>query len=182
MDMKRKKAAGYDGVVNEHLILSDHHLRVHLFLLFTAMLRHSFVPDDFCKGIIVPLLKSKHGDASSLDMYRGITLSPVLSKVFEAVLLRIYKDYLISDQLQYGFKENSSCAHALFAVTESVKHFTNRGSKVYCGFLDASKAFDKVLHNCIFLRNWWRKMFQLHLFGSCIIGTIIYVVLFVGIM
>ena len=92
MDMKRKKAAGYDGVVNEHLIFSDHHLRVHLHLslLFTAMLRHSFVPDDFCKGIIVPLLKSKHGDASSLDMYRGITLSSVLSKVFEAVLLHIY--------------------------------------------------------------------------------------------
>ena len=40
--------------------------------------------------------------------------------VFEAVLLRIYKDYLISDQLQYGFKENSSRAHALFAVAESV--------------------------------------------------------------
>jgi len=52
----------------------------------------------------------------------GITLSHVLSKVCEAVLLRIYKDYLISDQRQYGFKENSSCAtaHALFAVTESV--------------------------------------------------------------
>jgi len=32
----------------------------------------------------------------------------------------MYKDYLISDQLQYGFKANSSCAHALFAVTESV--------------------------------------------------------------
>ena len=80
--------------MNEHLSFSDHHLRVHLSLLFTAMLRYSFVPDDFCKGIIVPLLKSKHGDASTLDMHRGITLSPVLSKVLEAVLLRIYKDYL----------------------------------------------------------------------------------------
>jgi len=63
---------------------------VHLSLLFTAMLRHSFVPDDFCKGIIVRLLKSKHRDASSLHLYRGITLSPVLSKVFDAVLLHIY--------------------------------------------------------------------------------------------
>ena len=65
MDLKRNKVAGYDGVVNEHLIFSDHHLRVHLSLLFTAMLRHSFVPDDFCNGIIVPLLKSKHGDVLS---------------------------------------------------------------------------------------------------------------------
>jgi len=35
MDLKRNKAGGCDGVVNEHLIFSDHHLRVHLSLLFT---------------------------------------------------------------------------------------------------------------------------------------------------
>jgi len=38
----------------------------------------------------------------------------------------------------------------LFTVNESVKYFTRRGSKVYCGFLDASKAFDKVLHSGFF--------------------------------
>ena len=43
MNLKHNKAGGYDGVVNEHLIFSDHHLRVHLSLLFTAMLRHSSV-------------------------------------------------------------------------------------------------------------------------------------------
>ena len=48
------------------------------------------------------------------------------------------------------FQGKLQCAHALFAVTESIKHFTNKGSKVYCEFLDASKAFDKVLHNGIF--------------------------------
>jgi len=37
---------------------------VHLSLLFNAMLQHSFVPSDFCKGIIIPLLKDKHGDAT----------------------------------------------------------------------------------------------------------------------
>ena len=31
-----------------------------------------------------------------------------------------------------------------------MKYFTKRGSKVYCSFLDASKAFDKVLHNGIY--------------------------------
>jgi len=69
-------------------------MTVHLSLLFTAMLRHSFVPNDFCNGIVVPMLKNKHDNVCSLDMDRGITLSPVMSKVFEAVLLRIYKDYL----------------------------------------------------------------------------------------
>ena len=35
----------------------------------------------------------------------------------------------------------------MFTVNESVKYFTKKGSKVYCGFFDATKAFDKVLHN-----------------------------------
>jgi len=46
------------------LIFGDCQLMVHLFLLFNAMLQHSFVPSDFCKGIIIPLLKDKHGDAT----------------------------------------------------------------------------------------------------------------------
>jgi len=32
-------------------------------------------------------------------MYRGITLTPVLCKLFESVLLSWYGDYLYSDQL-----------------------------------------------------------------------------------
>jgi len=85
-------------------------------------------------------------------MYRGITLTPVISKLFESVLLAVYGDYLNSDNLQFGFKKQSSCAHALFTFTESVKYFTCRGSKVHCSFLDASKAFDKILHYGLFVR------------------------------
>jgi len=57
--------------------------------------------------LCIPLLNSKHGDATDLDMYRGITLSPVLSKAFESVLLLLYNEFLSSDPLQFGFKKNS---------------------------------------------------------------------------
>ena len=52
-------------------------------------------------GIIHPLLKNKHGDATDIHMYRGITISPVISKVFESVLLFLYDNFLTSDTLQY---------------------------------------------------------------------------------
>jgi len=58
----------------------------------------------------------------------------------------LFNDFLTTDSLQFGLK-NNSCSHALFAFSESVKYFVNNGSKVYGAFLDASKAFDKVLHN-----------------------------------
>jgi len=45
-----------------------------------------------------------------------------------------------------------SSSHALFTLTESVKHFDNNGSKVHRTFLDASMAFDKVLLNGLYLK------------------------------
>ena len=151
-NLKRNKAAGPDNITSEHVIFGGPSLNVHLSLLYSAMICHSFVPVGFTYGIIIPLLKNKHGNPTNIDMYRGITLSSVLSIVFEYVLVRFYDVFLKSDLLQFGFKKQSSCNHALFTLSETVKHFTKKGSRVHCAFLDASKAFDKVLHNGIFLK------------------------------
>ena len=35
-----------------------------------------------------------------------------------------------SDELQFGFKQKSSCNHALFTFVESVKYFNKRHSRV----------------------------------------------------
>jgi len=145
--LKTHKAGGLDGIQNEHIMYAGPSLAVHLCLLFNALLRHAFVPDDFRFGIIKPLLKNKHGDQSKPDMYRGITLAPVISKLFESVLLSLYGSSLHSDHLQFGFKANSGCNDAMFTFIESATYFNKRDSKLYCALLDASKAFDKVLIN-----------------------------------
>ena len=75
-----------------------------------------------------------------------------MSKLFEHVLLSLFGESLASDNLQFGFKKDSSCSHALFTFGETVKYFTSRGSKIYSVSLDASKAFDKVLHHGLFIK------------------------------
>ena len=72
---------------------------MHMCALFRSMILHGFVPDDFGCGCMVPLLKDKTGDVSSLNNYRGITLIPTISKVFELTLLEICEQYLITDDL-----------------------------------------------------------------------------------
>ena len=89
-DLPLRIAPGHDGIQNEHIIYAGPQLLVHLSLLFTAMLRHSYVPEDFRLGIIKPILKFKHGDSTSLDMYQGITLTPSLSKLFDSANLEGY--------------------------------------------------------------------------------------------
>ena len=53
---------------------------------------------------------------------------------------------------QFGFKKHCGCCHALFTFKEVSKCFTKNGGKVYCTFIGASKAFDKVLHNGLFVK------------------------------
>jgi len=169
--LKYRKTPGHDGISNDYIIYGPPVLVVHLSLLFNASLRHGFVPSNYCFGVILPLLKNKHGDASMLDMYRGITLSCCLSKLFESVLSRVFEQWLTTGDLQYGFKKHSSCYHALITFKESVKYFVQ--SKVLCVSLDASKAFDKVLHHGLFVKlinksvpvvfirllsNWYKRM------------------------
>jgi len=110
----------------------------------------------------------------------AITLSPVIAKLFEYVLLECFGDQLSSDELQLGFKKNTGCSHALFTVKQTTKYFVKKGSKVYCAYIDASKAFNKVLHYGLFvkllkknvspsfvhlLENWYSKLYMLPCFG-----------------
>ena len=75
-------------ICSEHFKYAGTYLLVHLCLPFNAMLCHSFVPSDFCFGMIMPLLKEKHADASRLDMYREHY--HVLHQLFESVFLALW--------------------------------------------------------------------------------------------
>ena len=102
---------------------------------------------------------------TSCDNYRGITLSPVLSKVFELVLMNDLQSYLKSDNLQFGFKQNSSCAHAIFTLCSVVDHYCHSGSTVTICALDISKAFDRLDHYKLLSLLMDRKVILLRFFS-----------------
>ena len=58
-----------------------------------------------------------------------ITLSPVIAKLFEYVLLECFGDQLSSDELQFGFKKNTECSHALFTFKQTTKYFVKKAAK-----------------------------------------------------
>jgi len=107
------------------------------------------VPDDFHKGVVIPLIKNAEGNRFTTDNCRGITLSPVISKLFEIVLLSQFKDQLSSDPLPFGFKSRSSCSHAIFTF-KTVDHYIRNGCTVTVCALDISKTFDRVDHYKMF--------------------------------
>ena len=98
------------------------------------------MPDEFGKGLCVPIVKDKHSDLSAVDNYRAITLCPVLSKVLEYCLLHKFVSYFKSSELQFGFKKGLGCSDAMFVLNQTVDYFVSRGSTVY-GSLRRSESF-----------------------------------------
>ena len=150
--LKSGKSEDDDGITAEHFLNAPFAVIVRLHHLFNAMLRHSFVPAQFKLGSIIPIIKDHQGNLGDLDNYRGITISPIPSKIFEHALKIVFGNFLSSSPLQFGFKSKSSTAHALYSLKETVDYYINNGSRVYCAFLDASKAFDRLVHTGLFLK------------------------------
>ena len=150
--MKSGKCADDHGISAEHFQYAPFNFLVRLTSLFNLMLMHAFVPKQFGLGSIIPLIKDQQGNHADLNNYRGITISPIASKLFEHTLKIVFGDYLQSTDYQFGFKRNSSTSHALFCFKQTVNYFVENGSRVFCCFLDASKAFDRVVHAGLFIK------------------------------
>ena len=150
--MKRGKCSDDDGLCAEHFIHAPLILFIKLASLFNYMLVHAFVPKQFRFGTIVPIVKDKQGNLSDVSNYRGITISPMVTKVFERVLNSLFSSHLETSSYQFGFKRKNSTSHALFCLKETINYYIDHGSKVYCSFLDASKAFDRLVHSGLFLK------------------------------
>ena len=156
--MKKGKCADADGLMPEHFHNAPLILLEILRSMFNRMLQHSFVPNQFRFGFMVPIIKDPQGNHSDSANYRGITISPIISKVFEHALKIIFTNHLSTSPYQFGFKQNSSTVHSLYCLQETIDYFVNNNSRVFCSFLDASKAFDRLIHSGLFIKLMNKKV------------------------
>ena len=81
-----------------------------------------------------PLYKGKGKDPLLTGSYRGITLTSVLAKSFEFVLLdRILptiSDLNIPHLTQTAYQKGVSCSEAIFACQEAIAKLTREGDQV----------------------------------------------------
>ena len=106
-DLKRGKAAGFDGLTAEHLLFCHLAVCIVLAKLFQLIMLRCYVPDGFRYSYIVPIPKPKESFSKSLlcDNFRGIAISPILSKVFEYCVLDRFSNYFCTTNNQFGFKK-----------------------------------------------------------------------------
>ena len=93
---------------------------------------------------IISIPKDNRGSINSSDNYRGISLSNSICKLYDYVFIDLNMDYLKTDDMQFGFKNNHSTGLCTAVYIETINHSINEGSDVYSCLIDASKAFDRV--------------------------------------
>ena len=130
------------------LFIANPIIHVYLFLLFNCFSSHGYLPRDFMKTAIVPIIENKTGDSSDKSNYRPIATA--CSKIFEICLLEMLEEYLQTHDHQFGFKKQHSTDMCIFTVKSVIKYYTKQKSFVYTCFIDAAKAFDRVSHWTLF--------------------------------
>ena len=148
-------------------LISDHLIHVlpavcsSVATLFTAILRHGYMPEQLRDCILVPIPKGNKYPAFS-DNNRPIVLAPTLSKALEWCILLLHPDSFLTSGLQFGFKPKMSTSLCTGTLKNVITRFIHEGSPVFSCFLDASKAFDLVNHEILF-RRLLEKDFPVHL-------------------
>jgi len=103
--------------------------------------------------------------AMTFNDFRGIAISPIISKVFEYCLLHSFQSLLATNDNQFGFKKGVSCSHAIHSVRKFIDRHVVAGSTVNLCAVDLSKAFDKVNHHAMFIKLMKRQ--YLSIYWSC---------------
>ena len=143
-NLKTGKNDGSLPLKSENLIYSTDIFHGHLSLLFSAMLRHGCSPEGMLLGTMVPLPKGRFNDLSNSKNFRALTISSLLGKLLDNIILNIESDNLCTNDLQFSFKPKSSTTMCTTMIKETISYFVNKGSNVYGLVLDATKAFDRI--------------------------------------
>ena len=147
------KAAGADGIAPEHIRHSGKMAIRALYTLMLAMSKLRYIPSKLKLSLIIPIPKGHDKDLSMMDNFRGISLLPIISKIFEKILLpKLEHDLHIQhfntdcyiDELQGATHKHCSSLDTAFLLQESLAWLKNNNQCIYLALLDVRKAFDTV--------------------------------------
>jgi hypothetical protein len=109
------KAADELGLTAEHFKNSPSIVIKFLTICFNTILKDKQIPDIFKTGIVTPVLK-KGKNPMNMDNYRGIAVTPVISKLFEYAILPTLAENFTQSTLQFGFTKGMSMLMAGFLI------------------------------------------------------------------
>ena len=145
------KSAGYDGIHPRILKETAPYIAYPLFILFTQSLKCGQLPSDWKKANISAL--HKKGRKNDVSNYRPISITCILSKLFESIIRDSLMKYFMNNKLfsekQFGFLPGRSTSLQLLNILDDWTQRLEAGGQVDVVYTDLEKAFDKVPHRLL---------------------------------
>jgi len=143
--LQRNKAVGLDGMKAEFISNVGELLHMPLLTAFNCFLAEGF-PEALSIGVVHALFKG--GDASEFDNYMGITVGPILAKLFTMILDKKLNEWAEKHGLrakgQTGFHKDYYTIDQLFILRTLIEQSKAKKKPFYCCFVDLKKAFDTM--------------------------------------
>ena len=131
--------AGPDGIFPLFFIKTANYLTPKISTVLRKLVRIGGFSMCWRVGNITPVPKSGSTNSCPSD-YRPITVTPVLSKVFECSLVKRLNNFAekknLFPNLQFGFRKGLGTCVALLTITNFVQKALDCGSKVHMVGLD----------------------------------------------
>jgi hypothetical protein len=144
-----KKSPGFDLITGQILKELPRKALVKLTNPINASFRLKYVPQQ--RKVAEVIMISKPGKPPhETSSYRPISLLPIMSKLFEKLLLKrlkiiIEEKNLIPDH-QFGFRNQHSTIDQVHRITNIIEQSLEEKRVCSTLFLDVAQAFDKVYH------------------------------------
>jgi hypothetical protein len=120
--LQRSKATSLDGMKAEFILDARELLHMPLLTTFNCFLEEGFL-EAFSIGVVHALVKG--GDASKFDNYKGITIGPILAKLFAMILDKRLSEWVEQHGLcvkdQTGFYKDYYTINQLFILRTLIK-------------------------------------------------------------
>lgn len=140
--IKEGKACGDDGIAPE--VLKRCNLDEIVLEFCNDALIDGKKPDQWSVSNIIPI--PKKGDLSDPQNYRGISLSSLVAKTLNRMVLNRIKPEFekILRNNQNGFRPGRSCAQHILALRRLIEGVKSRKIPAVMTFIDFRKAFDSI--------------------------------------
>jgi hypothetical protein len=148
--LRRNKAANLDGMKVAFILDAGKLLHMPLLIAFNYFLVEGF-PEALSIGVVHTLFKG--GYASEFDNYRGITVGPILAKLFAMIfdkrLNKWAEQHGLHAKGQAMFHKDYYITNQLFILKTLIEHNKAKKKPFYFYFVDFQKASDIVPHEVL---------------------------------
>jgi hypothetical protein len=143
--LQKNKATSLNGMKVEFILDAGELLHMPLLIKFNCFLAKGF-PEALSIKVVHAFFKG--GDASEFDNYKGITIGPILAKLFAMILDKRLSEWAEQHGLRAkgrtGFHKDYRITNQLFILRTPIEQNKTKKKPFYCYFVDFKKTFDIV--------------------------------------